>query len=187
MARADEPADVLEVGREHFDAAALPAEIAPGENDADHAVRVGDRADLFVVDVAPERIRGVDACMADDDRAGGKPRRIQERFAADVSEVHDHADPVHFADHLLAEIGERLVAVGADASAGRAQLIPGEMAESEGADAGLRKGAHVFNASFEVVAALDSEQRGDSSFAFRAADVVGRRGEDHAVLRAGLA
>jgi len=38
VARADELAHVLEVGREPLDAAALPAEIAPGVDDSDDAV-----------------------------------------------------------------------------------------------------------------------------------------------------
>jgi hypothetical protein len=96
---------MLKVGCEHLDSTSLGSQISPSVNDSDHSFFLSDRADFRVVEIAPEGIGRIDACVADDHGPSRELCGIEKGLSGDMGEVDHHATAVHLLKDGATKVG----------------------------------------------------------------------------------
>ena len=96
-------------GMRGFEIAELLAEEADVVIDLDDAAVFGEVADHVVGHVARGVAEGAAGGVRGDDGSFADGENIVKRFVGDVGDVDDHAETIHFADDVFAEIGEAVV------------------------------------------------------------------------------
>ena len=119
------------------------------------------------------------AGMAEDHRGLCHIQRIEHRVLAHMAEIHQHADTLHFAHHILAEIGQPAM-LGLVRSAVRPFERLG-MRQREIARAEVIHLAQHAQAAIDGTAALHPHQRGDLALLQGRFD-IGGTGRQHHVI-----
>ena len=151
-------ADVGRIGIDHDDPA---VRLDPREH------RVGNVA-RSPVDHAGARMAEHDGCLRDIER-------IEHRRLADMGEIDQHPQPLHLADHVLAEIGQAIMR----GIVGRA-VGPGVVLEVRQRHVARAEGVHLpqhAEAAVDRMAALHAEQRGDPAGLHRLLHIRGGKGK----------
>lgn len=114
--------------------------------------------------------------MREDDRRSRRLQRVVHRFGRRVTQVDQHAEPIHFAHHRLAEFGEadfiagradaRAVVAGAALRATRPRRVA-RVRQRQVARAQVVEHAQHRQAVAQRVAALHADQAGDLARAVR--------------------
>ncbi len=82
------------------------ADIAGQRHDHDHAAVLGQPPEHAVGHVARMAVDRPRARMAEDHRRGRHVERILHGLLAHMAEIDQHAEAIHLAHHVAAEIGE---------------------------------------------------------------------------------
>jgi hypothetical protein len=82
------------------------AEKTDVEVDLDHSPFRGERLDHIIAQIPRRIAQSAATGMRGEHRRLTRGEHIDEHFVGDMRYVHDHSQPVHFADHLFAEGGQ---------------------------------------------------------------------------------
>ena len=147
-----------------------------------HAALLGQGHDHIIGHVA--RVVGQRPArrMRREDRRLADLQRVPKGLVGDVRDVHHHAQAVHLADHLLAEIRQPVVVLDlgvVDVARGIRPIVGVGVRERHVAHAQIVVIAQQPEAVFDGVAAFDPHQRGDFSPGVRLFDLFcgGRQDE----------
>jgi len=170
---------LLEFGVGGFDVAEFLAQKADVVINLDDAAVFGEVADHVIGHVAGGAAEGAAGGMGSEDRSFRSGENVVKSFVADVRDVHDDAEAIHFADDILAEIGEAVVlglVRGGIGPIGVAGVGEGHVANTEGGE-GTKDGEIIAH----HVAAFNADEGGDFVLGVGGADLVGGGGEDEIV------
>ena len=170
---------LLELGVGFLDIAEFLAEEADMIVDLDDAAMFGEIAEHVIGHVAGGVAEGAAGGMRGEDGSSGGGQDIVEGFVADVGDVHDDAETVHFADDVLAEIGEAVVrrlVSGGIGPFGVAHVGEGHVTNTESGE-----GTKDTEIVADHVAALDADERGGLVLLAGGADFIGSGGENEIV------
>src|SRR5262249_42455676 len=122
---------------------------------------------------AGDVVEGAAGGVGGDDGGGGRFEGVPERLVGDVGDVDHHAEAVHFANDVFAEIGEAVVfggMAGGIGPGGGGGVGEGDVADAEGV-----VGAEHGEVGIDGVAAFEAHEHGDAA-AFAGIDEVGGGG-----------
>lgn len=125
MARAGKVDQIFDVVGQPLGIGAALAEEAVEAHDADDAAGTGASLDLVIGDVAPVSAERLRVGVREDHRPVRIFHHVHRGAIARMGHVHEHAEAVHFVDHLPAECGQTCVLVVAPA-AGEIVAVVGE-------------------------------------------------------------
>ena len=162
-----------------FGVAEFLAEEADVVIDLDDAIVFGEIAEHVIGHVARGAAERAAGGVGSENRGFGGGKNVVEGFVADVRDVHDDAKAVHFADDVLAEIGEAVVlglVGGGIGPIGVAHVRERHVTNTESGE-----GAEDSEIVGDHVAAFDTDEGGDFVLGVGCADFVGSGGEDEIV------